>query len=293
MMFSTFGAAIVLLVSLASGRKKKNSLPLRISFLIIFMVLYTYYIISGANDGFATMWVVFIPSLFMILLDVKTGLILSIYFLLLLFLCFYGPLDFLLQFNYPEMMRIRFPVMYLIDFVFSFYGMREIVLARSNLIHARNQMKQASYQDPSTGLKNPSAYIDYVNTAATRTYKRLSVVYLDVNGLHEMNNRLGHAAGDKMLRFVADALREQFPQDNLFRLGGDEFLVISPLHTEEEITEQMKRMNRKIEAEGYAVAYGIEYRESDFNIEEMVNCADAKMLQNKSEYYRAQNRHLR
>ena len=293
MLVSTLSSAFVLLACLLAGWKKKNTGPVEVAYLIVFLLLFTYYILVGGNDGFAILWVVFVPILYMLMIDVKKGLFLSIYFLVLLFLVFYGPLGCLLRYDYPRMVRLRFPVLYLIDFALSFYSVRQMILTRSSLILAQSQLLQASFLDVTTGLKNRSAFTDFANTISGRNFDKLSVVYIDVNGLHELNNREGHAEGDKMLRFVADACVEEFPHASIFRLGGDEFLLVCSVCTESEIDERMAKLNSRVEAAGYTIAYGIEHRVSDFHLEEMVNCADSKMLRNKAEYYKKRDRRVR
>ena len=59
-----------------------------------------------------------------------------------------------------------------------------------------------------------------------RTISPAICVYIDANGLHELNNERGHEAGDLMLRFGAESLMEQFPKGSLYRVGGDEFVVL-------------------------------------------------------------------
>ena len=132
MLVSTLSSAFVLLACLLAGWKKKNTGPVEMAYLIVFLLLFTYYILVGGNDGFAILWVVFVPILYMLMIDVKKGLFLSVYFLVLLFLVFYGPLACLLRYDYPRMVRLRFPVLYLIDFALSFYSVREMVSARSS-----------------------------------------------------------------------------------------------------------------------------------------------------------------
>lgn len=53
----------------------------------------------------------------------------------------------------------------------------------------------------------------------------LSCVYVDVNGLHELNNASGHEKGDQMLQTVALELQGRFGRDNCYRTGGDEFVA--------------------------------------------------------------------
>ena len=97
MLLTTLGGAAGLLICLMVGHKKQSTKPLESAFLIILLLLFTWYILAGGNDGFSILWVIFVPFMFMMMIDLKKGLILSTYFLLLLFLVFYGPLEFLLS----------------------------------------------------------------------------------------------------------------------------------------------------------------------------------------------------
>lgn len=293
MLLTTLAGTLGLTASMALGWRRKSTRLLESVFALLLAVLMTYYILAGGNEGFAILWVIFVPYMFMILIDVKKGLALSLYFLFLLFSVFYGPLEGLLRYDYPRMMRLRFPMLYLIDFVFSFYIVRQMLMARSELILAKERIRQASFLDSTTGLKNRAAYTEYIGAISGGECGKLSVIYIDVNGLHELNNRKGHAEGDRMLQFVASSCMEVFPHGEIFRLGGDEFLIICSICSEREITDKMTELSGRIEAAGYTISYGIEHRQSHFDIEDMVNCADAKMLKNKAEYYKARDRRRR
>ena len=293
MLVTTVGGAFLITVCLLIGWKKKSTEPVEMSFMVILMVLFTFYTLCGGNEGFALLWVIFVPFMFMMMVDLKKGLFLSAYFLALLFLVFYGPLDFLLKYDYPEMMRLRFPVLYLIDCAFSIYSVRVMLSARSNLILVRNQLKESGFRDPATGLKNRNAYTEFAKTVSEESREQLAVIFLDVNGLHELNNRKGHAEGDKLLRLIAGLCRESFPKAEIFRFGGDEFLLICDNTPEEALAEEMSRLSRRLEEKGYTVAYGIEHRRADFDLEDMVNCADGKMLRGKAEYYKTRDRRAR
>ena len=134
MLLTTLTAAIALFVCLLVGRRRQNSLPVELVCFALLLVLFTGYILLGGNDGFAVLWVVVVPLMFMLLLNVKLGILISGYFLLLLFLTFYGPLDSLLRYDYPPMIRLRFPLLYLGDCVLSLYCVHQIFMDRSNLI---------------------------------------------------------------------------------------------------------------------------------------------------------------
>lgn len=293
MLAATLGTAAVLSYSLYDCWSDKISKDLEWTFAAVFTVLCTCCIFFGGNDGFAILWVIFVPFLFTLMIDAVKGIILSTYLLLLLFLVFYWPLGFLLRYDYPEVVRLYFPVFYAIDYVLSLYCAVQMLWTRSDLIIAQEQAREASFLDAATGLKNRTAFTHFVQTAPERECIRMTVIYIDVNGLHELNNRLGHAAGDEMLRFVAKACVERFPQADVFRLGGDEFLIVCSIGTEGEISAWMDDLIRTIESAGYTIAYGIEYRLHDLDLEDMVNKADAKMLKNKAEYYKTHDRRQR
>ena len=290
MLATTAGSAVVLSYFLYDAWLENDTVLLEWVFVAVFAVICTYYIFFGGNEGFAIQWVLFVPFLFTLMIDAVKGIALSTYFLLLLFLVFYGPLDFLLQYDYAPMMRLRFPVLYAVDFALSLYCSSQMIWARSNLIVAQEQAREASFLDAATGLKNRTAFTHFTQTAPERNFIRLTVIYIDVNGLHELNNQLGHAAGDEMLRFIARACVERFPKADVFRLGGDEFLIACSVGTEGEIHIWMDDLVQTIENAGYTIAYGIEHRIQDFDLEDMVNKADAKMLKNKAEYYRTHDR---
>lgn len=286
MLLTTLTGAIALIVCLLVGRRRQNTLPVELVCFVLLLVLFTGYILLGGNDGFAALWVVVVPLMFMMLLNVKLGILISGYFLLLLFLTFYGPLDNLLRYDYPPMIRLRFPLLYLGDCVLSLYCVHQIFVDRSNLIETQRRLRVISFEDATTGLQNRAAYSHYQQTADFQGVGQLAVVFIDVNGLHELNNRLGHRAGDEMLCFVGRQCVSQFPEAKVFRLGGDEFLLVLERMEQCRIQEGMEALDARVQGAGYSIAYGIEFRSSGFDLESMVIAADNKMLGAKAEHYK-------
>ena len=96
--------------------------------------------------------------------------------------------------------------------------------------------------DALTGLYNRSRYERDIQAAREAGYKQLCCIYIDAVGLHEINNHLGHQAGDDMLRGIADGIRAVFPDSCGYRIGGDEFVVLcfdTPLRSAEEALEHL------------------------------------------------------
>lgn len=112
-------------------------------------------------------------------------------------------------------------------------------------------------------------------------------LFVDVNGLHEVNNTEGHEAGDMMLRRIADELKESFKGDKSYRMGGDEFLVISMNSSHLAIKDKLKVIKSELVKYNYHILAGIDWGDSPVDIEGLVAEADAKMLREKRRYYDA------
>ena len=157
------------------------------------------------------------------------------------------------------------------------------------LISARRGAFRMSVTDQVTGLFNRSAFEKYLNESEPHTFSHTVCVYIDVNGLHELNNKHGHEAGDKLLQSVAECLRAQFPDDGLYRIGGDEFVVFSK--ADAAVCEaRMQAVSSALAAQDYSVSYGIAAQETTEGLSDLVREADENMLKNKRRYYAEHDR---
>lgn len=100
----------------------------------------------------------------------------------------------------------------------------------TSLYHAQRMVQQLAYYDPLTSLPNRRLFIDRLNQAcqaASRYGQRLAILYLDLDGFKQVNDTLGHAAGDEMLTEIASRIKNRVrASDTVARLGGDEFVVL-------------------------------------------------------------------
>ena len=157
------------------------------------------------------------------------------------------------------------------------------------LISARRSAFRMSVTDQVTGLFNRSAFEKYLNESEPHTFSHTVCVYIDVNGLHELNNKHGHEAGDKLLQSVAECLRAQFPDDGLYRIGGDEFVVFSK--ADAAVCEaRMQAVSSALAAQDYSISYGIAAQETTEGLSDLVREADESMLKNKRRYYAEHDR---
>lgn len=93
--------------------------------------------------------------------------------------------------------------------------------------------------------------------AARARDQPLSVVYLDIDGLKNVNDEFGHAAGDRLVRGVIDTMGVLgVPRDRLVRLGGDEFLAILPNSTAADARQLRSRLADRLTGDGSSVSSG-------------------------------------
>ncbi len=142
-----------------------------------------------------------------------------------------------------------------------------------------------SQVDELTGLMNRNSYHARLDTLTAMEGGTVGCVYIDANGLHEINNHLGHDAGDEMLRSVADALLASFDKKDIFRLGGDEFAVLVTAMSQEDLDRKAKAVGEAVEKCGYTVSVGVEWRRGEFQVSAIVAAAEAAMRKNKAEFY--------
>lgn len=113
-------------------------------------------------------------------------------------------------------------------------------------------------------------------------------VYGDVNGLHEMNNRRGHLAGDEMLQTVADAIAGAFGKDLTFRFGGDEFVSLALDSSMADVEENLEKIRHDLNASGYHVSFGIAEEAAGTEPYDLVVLqAEQRMRKSKADFYAA------
>jgi diguanylate cyclase len=107
-------------------------------------------------------------------------------------------------------------------------------------------LRQRADTDPLTGLLNRSGFLALAareRAIAERTHTPMTIAVLDLNGFKQINDRLGHAAGDRLLADLGSEWRERLrPGDVLARHGGDEFVLLLPATSPREAGGVLERL---------------------------------------------------
>ena len=148
-----------------------------------------------------------------------------------------------------------------------------------------NKTELAATTDSLTGALNRVAYKKDILVFDEEKPEDFSCIYIDVNELHIRNNKYGHAAGDEMLIYIANSLKEVFYGQYIYRMGGDEFLVFAKKIPQETIKQSIETFAQQIKTRDYHVAIGTSHRNRNTNCEEMVREAEIRMYEAKAQYY--------
>ena len=152
-----------------------------------------------------------------------------------------------------------------------------------------DQLKVMSSRDMLTGLLNRNELNlreDRLKGVAEQDAGPVGVVFADLNGLKRVNDSEGHVAGDRLLCNAAAALREVFADHEIFRAGGDEFVMILTETSRAQAEEKAAALR---EAAGHypdvSFAVGVSFHEDCRNIQQVLTEADERMYADKKEYY--------
>lgn len=162
-----------------------------------------------------------------------------------------------------------------------------IMLSMHEDFSIRHKLLGIAETDLNVGLKNRNAYESQMHDYPMHCSSALSCVYLDVNGLHELNNTRGHAAGDEMIKTVAAKVRDIFGEEYSYRVGGDEFVAFAMDKSAEEMRALIHKLVQEVDEAGYSVAVGTAtHSAGGIDMEVLVKSAETRMYLAKEEHYR-------
>lgn len=117
-------------------------------------------------------------------------------------------------------------------------------------------------------------------------YKSLAVIFADLNGLKPVNDKYGHDAGDELLKKASSALKLTFSKSEIYRAGGDEFLVIILDQPKEDIEAKVQKLRENSEnTDNVSFSLGFYYNENGGNIRTAMHEADVRMYEDKKQFY--------
>lgn len=277
---------ILLLCAYLFGVRKMEILPSTLAAACIILT-FSYFAVSGQNEGFAILWILLIPLFSTSLFEVRIGVGVSVYFLIFCFVLFFTPLNVYVVDSYTESFISRFPVLYFCTFLVSMF----IFLQKE--MYSRKLYLQSNW-DALTETYNRNYFTHSVLQMSLSDERNTCVMIIDINGLKEVNDTLGHKAGDELICAVPYSCRRSMESDfTLCRIGGDEFVLV--VHRPEKeiapLAEKIKNVGLNWKgkySQGCRMAIGWassrEYPQA--TMDELYRIADIEMYQDKAKYYK-------
>lgn len=150
------------------------------------------------------------------------------------------------------------------------------------------RLEWVSTLDDLTGIKNRNSMQETMRQLEEGEHLRtLGIVNMDLNELKKVNDTLGHVAGDNVIVYAAEIVKEIYGTEELYRPGGDEFLVIMKGKSKEVFDRKLQAlMERRERDPQFNIAIGHSWTvEGERELAEAFLIADRGMYQDKKEYY--------
>ena len=148
------------------------------------------------------------------------------------------------------------------------------------------KLEEISTIDALTGLNNRYSMVRKIRDLTGKN-KTCGIVNLDLNGLKFVNDNEGHEAGDRLLIRASEVLREVFNDEDIYRTGGDEFLVIIEGISEESFDSNVEKLHEVLnKCNDVSFAFGNCWSNDSSKLDEMLRLADKRMYDNKMAYYK-------
>ncbi len=142
-------------------------------------------------------------------------------------------------------------------------GAIEVVRDITDMKKMEKKLKYMAERDPLTDTFNRRQFetlLSHEISRAERTGEPLTLIYLDVDNLKEINDTFGHEKGDELLVKVAEALKKGLRRSDIIaRVGGDEFIIVTPGLRKENAEKLIDRLRRKILKESKDLPYKIDF----------------------------------
>ena len=167
------------------------------------------------------------------------------------------------------------------------YLQEQIEVQKRQLAAETAVLQRMSFEDTLTGLHNRNKFNQVIQEKMNGHAEQIGVACFDLNGLKEINDQLGHSAGDILLRQAAEQLVRIF-QSRVYRTGGDEFVVIDDTLQEQAFEAAVKAVQAGMQDSGISCSVGFSWRSQNCNIREQLDEADERMYEEKRRFYSIQ-----
>lgn len=145
------------------------------------------------------------------------------------------------------------------------------------------QLERLSFEDSLSGVQNRHAWNQHIRYQ--KELQDVGLIYCDILGLKKVNDMQGHQAGDNLIIRASQCLKKTFRKTDIYRIGGDEFLVCCNDVEEKTFLDRVKQVRKDMYENDAMMSLGCLWRKNVEDIDAMITDADKLMYQDKRIYY--------
>ena len=158
------------------------------------------------------------------------------------------------------------------------------VLYEKQLLDKQKELEIISKYDPLTGLYNRYSYNNYLEKNKFVMKYQTGFLFADINGLKAANDEFGHLFGDSLIVSFAEMLRNHFKQEEIYRISGDEFVVIRENVEVTDFEETVKEFMREVD-ENHTASVGYKWETTVPDLKQAIYQTEQLMIIQKQRYY--------
>jgi diguanylate cyclase (GGDEF)-like protein len=160
------------------------------------------------------------------------------------------------------------------------------------LKESEDKLHQLAYHDVLSSLPNRLNFQNYVRNVINNSHSRhIAIIFMDLNHFKQINDTLGHDAGDTLLQLTANRLSTLHDSNReVFRLGGDEFVIVHEIDHQEEISNSLEQIRSEFSSPFIingqelfiTVSIGVSlFPDDGSDFDSLLKCADLAMYVSK------------
>lgn len=148
----------------------------------------------------------------------------------------------------------------------------------------QEELEFLSYYDALTKVYNRNKYNEVIEEYQNQKLDNIGIAFFDINGLKRVNDEQGHKFGDKLIQDAAKQISAIF-QDQTYRIGGDEFVILSIDMTREAFYQKIQEVLNTLETIDISMSVGISWESLSSDLNEQLKEADERMYKEKRLHY--------
>lgn len=169
-------------------------------------------------------------------------------------------------------------------FVWNIHIIGKLEKSNNEIEAQRKILSNFTYKDALTSMYNRRRFMDDIDKFNQKGMFDVGVIYLDLNGLKNVNDTQSHENGDAYLCAASDAILSIF-KENSYRIGGDEFVIFAEGFSEDDFADNVALLKRKMSDKGVDISIGVVWKSGCCCLDDVIKEAERLMYIEKTKHY--------